>query len=136
MVNVTFSPEQIQHSFNDDPEFRLYSRYWNGTLEFGVGNDSYTLTMSDGQVSAVDKHGFGGPVSSGTGSGHVQIHAPADDWAMFVQDPAPPFYLDYYSASAHHDFSLGGDPDLLWAYYPAIRRTSELFRKIAQVEGE
>ena len=45
-------------------------------------------------------------------------------------DPAPPFYLDYYSASVHHEVTLDGDPESLWAYYPAIRRTTDLFRAI------
>jgi hypothetical protein len=65
----------------------------------------------------------------------VRVAAPAKAWEVFLQDPAPPFYLDYYSASLHHGFELSGDADTLWAYYPAIRRTSELLRGLAK-EGE
>jgi hypothetical protein len=33
-------------------------------------------------------------------------------------------------------FGLGGDPDYLWPYYYAIRRSGEILRSLATVEKE
>jgi len=35
-----------------------------------------------------------------------------------------------------HGFRLGGDPDYLWPYYYAIRRSGEILRSLAIVEKE
>jgi hypothetical protein len=134
-VKVVFEPGDIAEAFNADPEFRLCARFWTGVLEFVVGNRVYTVTMADGAVDGVTA-GDAAPLpaeATQAGSGLVRISAPDYDWSQLVKTPAPPFYLDYYGASAHHDFELGGDADTLWAYYPAIRRTTDLFRAIAKV---
>lgn len=130
---VTFDPGEITRAFNADPEFTLCSRYWDGSLEFGVGDTLYSITMTGGKVSAVDVAPYEALPDEGRkdGSRRVRISAPEGDWENMVKDPAPPFYLDYYSASAHHGFVLDGDRESLWAYYPAIRRTTELFRALA-----
>jgi|SRR5579875_1043430 len=135
-MSVRFVPDQVVTEFNDDSEFRLCARYWSGVLEFGVGDRSYAITMTDGVVASVEEQRFdpdGDAAAEADGS--VRIYAPESDWELFVQDPAPPFYLDYYGASAHHGFKLAGNADSLWAYYPAIRRTADLFRRIAITEG-
>lgn len=130
---VTFRSEEVVKSFNSDPEFILCARYWEGTLEFGVGESLYTIVMSAGKVSDVSVTPYNPLPDEGRkdGSRRVRISAPESDWENMLQDPAPPFYLDYYSASVHHDFVLDGDPESLWAYYPAIRRTTDLFRALA-----
>jgi hypothetical protein len=135
---VTFDPGAITEAFNADPEFTLCARYWDGTLEFGVGDDLYTITMTDGKVTdvAVTPHEPLTDADRANGSRRVRISAPAGDWENLVKDPAPPFYLDYYSASAHHDVVLDGDRESLWAYYPAIRRTTDLFRAIASGKAD
>jgi hypothetical protein len=134
-VKVVFEPGDIAAAFNADPEFRLCARFWTGVLEFGVGARVYAITMADGAVAGVTVADAAPlPADAATpGSGLVRISAPDYDWSQLVKTPAPPFYLDYYGASAHHDFELGGDQDTLWAYYPAIRRTTDLFRTIATV---
>jgi hypothetical protein len=71
-----------------------------------------------------------------SGSGDVVITAPADDWAQFLKPLPEPWYHEFYPASAHHGFRLGGDPDYLWPYYYAIRRSGEIMRSLATVEKE
>jgi hypothetical protein len=134
-VKVIFDPGEIAGEFNSDPEFRLCARYWDGLLEFGVGDRVYEITLSEGAVTGVTVSDAS-PLpeeAAKPGSRRVRISAPDYDWSQLVKTPAPPFYLDYYGASAHHGFELSGDPETLWAYYPAIRRTSDLFRAIAKV---
>jgi hypothetical protein len=133
---VSFAPEEIRESFNGDAEFKICARFWTGTLEFGVGDSTYVLTLRDGSIASVEvlEGAELAEKDNEPGSRRVRIAAPHGDWANLVKTPAPPFFLDYYSASAHHEFTLGGDPESLWAYYPVIRRTTELFREIATVE--
>jgi hypothetical protein len=129
---VAFDPDQIVAVFNADPEFQLAARFWTGTLEFGVGDNLYKLELDEGKVTDA-RLTLSTDLSDDdrrNGSRRVRIGAPEHDWEQIVQDPAPPFYLDYYSASVHHDVTLDGDPETLWAYYPAIRRTTDLFRQI------
>jgi hypothetical protein len=120
--------------FNSDPEFQLCARFWDGTLEFGVGEKLYTLQMDAGKVTGVVVTALLEFSVDGRrrGSRRVRISAPERDWEKIVMNPAPPFYLDYYSASVHHEVILEGDAETLWAYYPAIRRTTDLFRAIVQ----
>ena len=124
--------------FNSDPEFQLCARFWDGTLEFGVGEKLYTLRMNAGKVTGVEVAAHEQLSEDGrhSGSRRVRISAPEHDWEKIVTDPAPPFYLDYYSASVHHEVTLDGDAETLWAYYPAIRRTADLFRAIVRAEKE
>jgi hypothetical protein len=130
---VSFDPARITAVFNADPEFTICARFWDGVLEFGVGDSLYIITMTAGKVSDVTVTAYQAlpEAMRRNGSRRVRISAPAGDWANLVKDPAPPFYLDYYSASAHHDFTLDGDSESLWAYYPAIRRTADLLRVVA-----
>ena len=131
-VEKAFLPDLVMKRFNDDPEFQLQARYWQGVLEFGVDERTYALNLVDGKVTSVrERLGQVNAPESGK-RGKARIAAPSADWEKFLQDPAPPFYLDYYSASLHYGFELSGDPETLWAYYPAIRRTSELLREIAR----
>lgn len=131
-----FSKGNLPERFNNDPEFRINARYWNGALEFGIDSSSYVLTLTNGVITSLDSASTSAESHvASSAPGRVRIGAPASDWEIFLRDPAPPFYLDYYSASLHHGFDLSGDPDTLWAYYPAIRRTSELLREIAKNGG-
>ena len=52
-MKVVFEPGDIAEAFNADPEFRLCARFWNGVLEFGVGDRVYAITMADGAVAGV-----------------------------------------------------------------------------------
>jgi hypothetical protein len=136
-MSVSFNPEGMTRVFNSDPEFQIAARFWDGALEFGVGETLYRLSISAGKVAGVDVIALeaAGEVDRGRSS-QVRICAPEEDWEKILMDPAPAFYLDYYSASVHHSVTLDGDPETLWAYYPAIRRTTDLFRMLVRTERE
>lgn len=132
-ITVAFDPEGIMRVFNADPEFQISARFWDGTLEFGVGETLYSLTIRAGKVDGVAVGGLEAADDVDRGrSGQVRICAREEDWEKILMDPAPVFYLDYYSASVHHGVTLDGDAETLWAYYPAIRRTTDLFRALAR----
>jgi hypothetical protein len=130
-VKVTVPRDKLKSALRDDAEFRVLARYWSGSLRFDIGDDVYLIKIKDGEVNAVDSQA---PAKSGLGD--VVITAPADDWAQFLKPLPEPWYHEFYPASAHHDFRLGGDPDYLWPYYYAIRRSGEILRSLATVEKE
>jgi hypothetical protein len=130
-LKVKLSRDKLKSALREDPEFRVFARYWSGSLRFDIGDDVYLIKIKDGEVNAVDAHA---PATSGLGD--VIITAPADDWAHFLKPLPEPWYHEFYPASAHHGFRLGGDPDYLWPYYYAIRRSGEILRSLAIVEKE
>jgi hypothetical protein len=130
-VKLSLSRSKLKSTLNDDPEFRVLARYWSGSLRFDIGEDIYLIHIKDGEVSAVESRA---PAKSG--SGDVVITAPTEDWARFLQPTPEPWYHEFYPASAHHGFRLGGDPDYLWPYYYAIRRSGEILRSLATTEKE
>jgi len=72
-LKVKLSRDKLKSALRDDPEFRVLSRYWSGSLRFDIGDDVYLIKIKDGEVNAVDAHA---PATSG--SGDVVITAPAD----------------------------------------------------------
>lgn len=129
-MKVAIAPADLMEGLNGDPEFRLAARYLNANVELRIGDDKpYILSILDGEVVKVARE-VGHP-----GRSILRISAPTSDWVKLLQSTPEPFYLDFYSASVHHGFRLTGDMDVLWAYYPALRRMPELLRVIANVEG-
>ena len=59
----------------------------------------------------------------------INIGGPAEVWEkMMVRRPRP-FYHDWFAASFHHEFTLGGDLESAYAYYYAIRRINAIMRE-------
>lgn len=128
-MKVKLSREALQSALNGDSEFRLAARYWDGSLQLEFGDDVYLIRLRAGEVSGVES----APLAE-AGTGDVIISAPVEDWAQLLARVPRPYYQEFYPASMHHGFDLGGDPDYLWPYYTAIRRSGEILRTIATVE--
>ena len=127
MVKVSIPSERLRTALNEDPEFRIAARYWDGELELDIGERPWVITLASGVVTSVSND------VPPARTGHVVITAPVDDWAKLLQDPPPPFYHDFYPATCWHSFRFGGDSDYLWAYYAAVRRTAVILRATASV---
>jgi hypothetical protein len=129
-VRVKLSPDVLQRALNEDSEFRIAGRYWDGSIRFEFGADVYRLQLQGGEVVAIDS---GAPTA---GRGDVVIKAPVEDWAKLLEKIPPPFYQEFYPASTHHGFRLEGDHDYIWPYYWALRRSAEILRTVAAVESK
>jgi hypothetical protein len=127
-VRVKLSRDEFQRALNDDTEFRIAGRYWDGSLRFEFGPDVCRLRLSGGAVVAIDD------IAVAAGVGDVVVKAPVEDWAKLLEPIPPPFYQEFYPASMHHGFRLEGDHDYIWPYYWALRRSAEILRSIASVE--
>jgi len=120
---MPFESERIPRRLNDDPEFRLCARYWTGSVQFRVDDRVWVLRLVDGQVSDLR------PGAVQLEPRDVEISAPERAWRTFLAAVPPPFYQDLIAASLHHEFAIGGDPETLFAYYPALRRMFDVLRE-------
>lgn len=134
-MKVTFPAELLKDALNADPEFRIAARYWDGAIEFRIDQESVVVTLMQGTVTSVSDE-LPATLADVTGAGPVVIAAPVGDWAKLLEALPRPFYQDYHAASAHHGFRLAGDVETLWAYYAAVRRTADILRDVAIVEGD
>lgn len=130
-MKVNISRDEFQRELNNDSEFRLAARYWDGSLRFEFGPDVYLLHLRDGEVASIDTKAGAEP-----GRADVVVKAPVEDWAKLLAKVPQPFYQEFYPASTHHGFRLEGDQDYIWPYYWALRRSAEILRLIATVEKE
>ncbi len=127
-MRVRFSRDDFQRALNDDSEFRVAGRYWDGTLRFEFGSEVCRLQLQGGEVVTIDD------VVAAPGRADVVVKAPVEDWAKLLEDIPPPFYQEFYPASMHHGFRLEGDHDYIWPYYWVLRRSAEVLRSLATVE--
>ncbi len=129
-MKVRLSPKDLQTALNADSEFRIASRYWDGSLCFEFGAEVCRLALQGGEVVSIDA------TASKPGRADVVVKAPIEDWAKLLEKVPPPFYQEFYPASMHHGFRLEGDPDYIWPYYWALRRSAEILRSVASVEKD
>jgi hypothetical protein len=120
---IPLEAERVPQRLNDDPEFRLCARYWNGSVHLHVGEKAYVLRIAGGQVMSL------GTEKIQLEPRDIEVSAPEQAWSRFLQPVPPPFYQDLIAASMHHGFAIGGDPETLFAYYPAIRRMFDVLRE-------
>ena len=129
-MKVRLSPKDLKTALNGDSEFRIASRYWDGSLSFVFGGEVCRLALQGGEVMSIDA------TASKPGRADVVVKAPIEDWAKLLEKVPPPFYQEFYPASMHHGFRLEGDPDYIWPYYWALRRSAEILRSDASVEKD
>ena len=106
---------------NDDGEFKVAARMWNADVDFADGEDSVRIVVRDGVLSAAP--------AAGKTAAEIRVAGPAEGWSAMLEPVPPPFYQDLFGATLHHGFSLTGDLESAWAYYPALRRLIELMRR-------
>ncbi len=106
---------------NDDAEFALAARMWNGDVLFASGEDAVRMTVRDGRVTEVVR-------AAASAAATIRIIATAGDWEKLLQPVPPPFYQDLFGAASRHGVLLLGAPEDVFPYYPALRRLIELLR--------
>lgn len=119
---------QLRELANHDAEFGLTARHWTTTLRLDMGAESYLLNIHDGQLTEITQWR---PTHQLWTSWQVTIAAPAADWQQFLAPLPQPFYQDLWGAVIHHGFTLEGDLETLYPYYPALRRLFDLMRTLS-----
>jgi len=113
----------LRSRFASDRELARCARHFTGAVHLGVGADRFAVRFEAGRVTDA------GRADSPPGARDVAISAAASEWEKLLAQVPPPFYQDPFGASLHHPVSLGGDPETLFAYYPALRRVIEILRQ-------
>ena len=106
-----------------DGELAHAVRFWDGALHLDVDGERCALRFAPGGPPRLER--APGP----PGPRDVSISASGAEWRKLLAAVPAPFYQDVYGAALHHAVSIGGDPETLYAYYPAIRRVIELLRE-------
>jgi hypothetical protein len=115
---------ELRELTNADDEFRLSARLWNGRVKVLFGDDAYVLVLHDGQIEeVVDAPDEYQPYD-------ILITGGDEDWEKLLAQVPEPFYQDLYSASVHHGMSFGGDLEQFFAYHAAIRRMTQIMRRM------
>src|SRR5579872_7289115 len=99
-MKVRLRPKELQSALNGDSEFRIASRYWDGSLSFEFGAEVCRLALQGGEVVSIDAK------ASKPGRADVVVKAPIEDWAKLLEKVPPPFYQEFYPSSMHHGFRL------------------------------
>ena len=121
---TTFDKQQFSDAVNADPEFQIAARLWNASLRLRMGDSTYILIFKDGVLAGVNDQ------PNIFDNWDIDIAGPADGWAKLLQPIPPPLYQDIFPAQLHKGFSLGGNLELLFAYYPAVRRMFDIMRGV------
>ena len=124
---MTFvQPEALKDALNEDAEFLLAARYWDASLRLGIGQAPLCVRIAQGRVAEVRASEDGDPVD-------VSIEASEAEWERLLASAPQPFYQSLYGASVHHEVSLGGDPEDLFAYLAALTRMIDVMRAEAAI---
>jgi len=103
-----------------DGEFRLAARFWTGGLRLRIDDQTLTLKLTDGEVSA-------GPIADSTGV--VELAGSSAMWQQMCADVPPRFLNDVMAnLSTGMGLSRSGDPVAVAQYYAAVARALELLR--------
>lgn len=124
---LDLDPAEMRQALNDDPEFRVQARYWNTTFRIAADGRSLLVRVIDGVVG-IDT---GATPFDGW---DFQLAGTTEHWAQMLAPVPAAFYQDYYAAMLYHGFAIEGDMQQIMAYYPAIRRSLEVFRTLAAKE--
>jgi hypothetical protein len=118
---------KLQDVTNSDPEFCIAARFWHATLRLEMGEAALQIRVVDGRIAEVLQRR---PAIALLTPANIIIAAPAAEWGKFLEPIPKPFYADLWSAAAHHGFTVGGDMETFYAYYPAIRRLMDILRTL------
>lgn len=114
----------LVEAVNEDPEFRLAARFWNGSFRFGMGPDeAYLFRVRDGRLVDVNLQ------PTMFDAWDFEVSGPADGWREILAAEPKPFYQDVASALLRHGFVLGGDVETFFAYHAALRRVVDVMRR-------
>ncbi|MGE0822269.1 MAG: hypothetical protein AB7G75_05280 [Candidatus Binatia bacterium] len=125
-MNITFAA--LSEVANNDPEFRIAARFWNVNLRLEMGERSVLICIEHGHMTKVIAND---PPFSLLSPANLVVSASTTEWQKFFAPIPKPFYVDLWGATTHHGFTVAGDMDSFYAYYPALRRLFDIMRGLA-----
>ena len=121
---TTGNEAPILRAINEDPEFRLAARFWNGSFRLSMGpSEAYLFRVRDGAVVGLNRE------PTVWDAWDFEVSGPPEGWAEIFARVPKPFYQDVASAIFRHGFVLGGDVESFFAYHAALRRVIDVMRR-------
>jgi hypothetical protein len=120
-------PSEIAHArdaINNDPEFKLASRFFSKDILLVVGESKCIIKMREGVVIEIKLD----PTIMNPWS--FFIKGSAETWQKFLQPIPPPFFTDLYGCISRQHFELGGDIEAAFAHYWALTRMLDVLREL------
>lgn len=117
-----FDIDSWRDALDHDPEFAIAARCWNTRVKLRFGAAAVIVRIADGRIAGVRSD------ATPFNEWQIEIAAPQEEWHRLLEPVPRPFYHDVFAASVHHGFTIGGDLESFYAYYPAVRRMFELMR--------
>lgn len=115
--------DSFRERINNDPEFRVASKFLSDNIFFGVGDKQCIFRIRDGQVKEILLD------PSPMDSWSFFIKAPERSWEKLLQHLPPPFYQSFFTAAMREDFEFGGNLEVAFAYYWATQRIISIMRE-------
>lgn len=112
---------------NSDGEFVLAARYWDGGLRLSIGADALAFTIVGGEIMPAAG-------DAGARSGRIALSGPIGVWDKLLAPTPPPMFNDIMPAVAG-GLVIESDGEILWQYYPAVRRLIDLLREEVNRDG-
>lgn len=114
---MPLTSEGIAERCRADGEFRLASRFWDGSLELDLGAERLAFTLAAGQI----RPGIESPAD-------IRIAGPAATWERLLSPLPPPLFNDIMPARAF-GLTVAGNDEMFSQYFPAIRRMVDILRE-------
>jgi pimeloyl-ACP methyl ester carboxylesterase len=121
--DAVLNAEELALACNEDGEFRLAARRWNGAVRFHIGEEVVGLSLRDGVAKPWSVADLGVPT--------VVYSGGEEAWAALLSPRPPRFFNDLVPAEAAGGLVRSGDELAYWQYYPAIARLVEVLRAAA-----
>jgi hypothetical protein len=112
---------RLPDAANNDGEFKLAARLWDGDVVLVSGDDAVLLSMTGGRMAEAS-------VVAKDRAAQIRIVGTDEGWAKMLTPHPPAFYQDIMAAATHHGFQFHGAMEDVGPYYPALRRLIELLR--------
>jgi hypothetical protein len=114
----------VRDTINNDPEFRLASRFFSKDILLIVGDAKCIVKLRDGVVIEIKLNpSFMNPWS-------FFIKGSVETWQKFLQPIPPPFFTDLYGGISRQHFELGGDIEAAFAHYWVLTRMLDVLREL------
>lgn len=117
MSSIFPDSANFSEKLNNDGEFKIAARYWNGGFNFKAGDSQLAIKLTNGVASADDIEGD-----------LVVLEGAEELWIPLLKANPERNWNDLLPVVAFMGMELKSDPIFLAQYFPAIARIVELLR--------
>jgi len=118
------SIDGVRAYVNNDPEFRLASKFVIADILLGVGDSECIVKIREGLVSEIQLN----PTFMDAWSFYIK--STEDAWNKFLLPIPPPKHNGLFSAMISQNFKVGGNLEIAFSYFWAVCRMLDLFREV------